>query len=85
MLYKNIPFLPLLQELRKSMSLYLRRFSAIAGNMINCGPILSWLEVGLNQLSLSSVYSVQIISFKLSLVFFLQICYIFFYNIYSFD
>lgn len=34
-----------LKVLHKQLSVYLRRFSAIAGNMINCGPILSWLEV----------------------------------------
>ncbi|KAK2191607.1 hypothetical protein NP493_50g04042 [Ridgeia piscesae] len=32
-------------ELRKTMAVYLHRFSAIAGSMINCGPILSWLEM----------------------------------------
>ena len=34
-----------LQALRKLLSLYLHRFSSIAGNMMNCGSILSWLEM----------------------------------------
>ena len=34
------------QELKKTIIFYLHRFSVIAGNMINCGPVLSWLEVG---------------------------------------
>ncbi len=34
-----------LQAMKKLLGLYLTRFSTIAGSMINCGPILSWLEV----------------------------------------
>ncbi|ELT99638.1 hypothetical protein CAPTEDRAFT_138243 [Capitella teleta] len=33
------------EEVRALFSRYLFRLSAIAGNMINCGPILSWLEM----------------------------------------
>ena len=35
------------QEQRKFLSIYLKRFSSIACNMINCGPILTWMEVRL--------------------------------------
>ncbi|KAK2153627.1 hypothetical protein LSH36_291g07014 [Paralvinella palmiformis] len=31
--------------MKKLLILYLNRFTSIAGNMINCGPVLSWLEL----------------------------------------
>lgn len=34
-----------LQDIRRIIGSYLHRFSSIAGNNINCGSVLSWLEV----------------------------------------
>lgn len=33
------------QPVTKMLSTYLSRFSAIADNKINCGPVLTWMEV----------------------------------------
>lgn len=33
------------ESVRKLLSDYLTRFSHIAGNLINCGPVLNWLEL----------------------------------------
>lgn len=33
------------QSVTKMLSTYLSRFSAIADNKINCGPVLTWMEV----------------------------------------
>lgn len=35
---------------------YLSRLSAIAGNKINCGPALTWMEVFPNSLFVKNVY-----------------------------
>ncbi|XP_075224893.1 GTPase-activating protein CdGAPr isoform X2 [Lycorma delicatula] len=32
-------------SMERTLDEYLRRFSAIAGSLINCGPVLSWLEL----------------------------------------
>lgn len=33
------------ESLEKVLSTYLARLSAIAGSLMNCGPVLSWLEL----------------------------------------
>lgn len=33
------------QPVTKMLATYLSRFSAIADNKINCGPVLTWMEV----------------------------------------
>ena len=39
-------FLVLLQDsVRQLLSDYLERFSSLAGPLVTCGPVLSWLEV----------------------------------------
>ena len=55
------------QQVRESLSLYLQRFSSIAGNMINCGPVLSWLEV-------RSTSSFRIIRANLSVLIAMLLC-----------
>ena len=37
------------QEVEQLFQSYLRRFSELAGAMINCGSILNWLEVRLKR------------------------------------
>lgn len=37
--------LPVFQPVTKMLASYLSRFSAIADNKINCGPVLTWMEV----------------------------------------
>ena len=40
-----VAFTCTLQEVEQLFQSYLRRFSELAGTMINCGSILNWLEV----------------------------------------
>ncbi|KAF3692649.1 Rho GTPase-activating protein 32 [Channa argus] len=35
-----------LQSVTKMLATYLSRFSAVADNKVNCGPVLTWMEVG---------------------------------------
>ena len=39
------PFLPHLQMVCTLLAEYLRRLSGIIDNKLNCGPVLSWMEV----------------------------------------
>ena len=48
------------QNMVQQMQFYLSRFSELAGNNINCGPILNWLEVKQN---LNFVFFPNIVSF----------------------
>ncbi|XP_071841993.1 rho GTPase-activating protein 32-like isoform X3 [Apostichopus japonicus] len=42
---KGIPLAGNKEAVRAMLSHYLSRFSQIAGNMINCGPVLNWMEI----------------------------------------
>lgn len=41
--------LPNTQSVTTMLATYLSRFSSIADNKINCGPVLTWMEVSLCQ------------------------------------
>ena len=44
-LYYDVFPSPYVQAVKAMLSHYLVRFSQIAGDMINCGPVLNWIEV----------------------------------------
>ena len=44
-LRRYLSFFFILQQVKADISSYLARFSQLAGNFINCAPVLNWLEV----------------------------------------